>query len=341
VKSREITIPLSYARPKVRTSLQKKLVTGSVDVSTSVSQICHSCHSTSAVFDALTGEIVCTHCGTVLSDRPLVLADTKSKDRAGISSSLAYPDKGLSTVITNSNTDVYGTCLNQQQITNVKRIRYLDKLSSSSAHTRNLKNALVVMASTKDKLGLADPVMERAAYYYRKSLYNKLIKGRSIKEMVVASICVACKEMGVPRTLYELCTAANADPVFAGRCFRMMTWELNITPSVVDATLYISRVASNANINQRVYRTAVDMLDIVKKDACSFGKEPKALASAVLYAACLMERQNDISQARIAKAGGISVVTLRKRLSDVSRLFPEIRTEISDPKIRHSGSRCT
>jgi transcription initiation factor TFIIB len=54
------------------------------------------------------------------------------------------------------------------------------------------------MASTKDKLGVANPVMERAAYYYRKSLYNEVIKGRSFKEMVVASIWAACKEMGVP-----------------------------------------------------------------------------------------------------------------------------------------------
>ena len=46
------------------------------------------------------------------------------------------------------------------------------------------------MAATKDKLILTDSVIERAAYYYRKTLSDGLIKGRSIKEMVVASICV-------------------------------------------------------------------------------------------------------------------------------------------------------
>jgi len=37
-----------------------------------------------------------------------------------------------------------------------------------------------------------------------------------------------------------------------------------------------------------------------------------------------MEEKDNISQAKIAQAGGISVVTLRKRVLDISELFPEI-----------------
>lgn len=37
-----------------------------------------------------------------------------------------------------------------------------------------------------------------------------------------------------------------------------------------------------------------------------------------------MEEKDNISQARIAQAGGISVVTLRKRVLDISELFLEI-----------------
>ena len=81
------------------------------------------------------------------------------------------------------------------------------------------------MATTKDKLTLTDPVIERAAYYYRKTLNSRLIKGRSIKEMVVASVYAACKEMDIPRRLDEISEAANADKIFAGRCFRIMTRE--------------------------------------------------------------------------------------------------------------------
>jgi transcription initiation factor TFIIB len=178
------------------------------------------------------------------------------------------------------------------------------------------------MAAIRDKMTLTDPVMERAAYYYRKTLHNKLIKGRSIREMVVASIYASCKEMEVPRTLSEICDAANADPIFAGKCYRIMARELRISPSIVDSTKYISKVANSACVSQKTYRRAVEMLDVVKKHEISYGKDPKALATAVLYAACIKENESKVSQAKIAAAGSISVVTLRKRFSDILRIIP-------------------
>lgn len=303
---------------------QERPVEGRFDASSS-NLLCHSCNLSTTIFDESSGETVCTNCGAVILERPMILEkDPEANDRMGMSVSLIFPDKGLSTVITNANTDAYGTSLNQAQMNNVNKIRYQDKVSNK-AQIRNLKNAFVTMATIKDKLTLTDPVMERTAYYYRKTLYNRMIKGRSIKEMVVASVYAACKEMEVPRTLYEICDAANADPVFAGRCFRMMSKELRIGPSIVDATRYISKVAGNAGVSHKTSRRAADMLDIVKKNSISYGKEPKALATAVLYAACLIEREPKISQAKIAAAGDISVVTLRKRFSDILALFPEIK----------------
>ena len=149
------------------------------------------------------------------------------------------------------------------------------------------------MSAVKDKLTLTDPVMERAAYYYRKTLDNRLIKGRAIKEMVVASVYAACKEMDIPRRLEDISKAADADNIFAGRCFRIMARELGINSPSVDASRYMSKVAENADVSQKTYRNALDMLDQVKKDPISYGKDPKALATATLYGACVRrERQS-------------------------------------------------
>ena len=73
----------------------------------------------------------------------------ESKDTTGMPSSLVYPDKGLTTTITNQNTDAYGTSLSQDQISNVNKIRYYNRLSDSKTHIRNLKNAFAVMARSK------------------------------------------------------------------------------------------------------------------------------------------------------------------------------------------------
>jgi transcription initiation factor TFIIB len=286
--------------------------------------LCHSCDSLWMIFDESTGETICTKCGAVITERPTTCeAGPHSNESFGNSVSLAFPDKGLSTVITSANIDASGSTLNHDQIQNVNKIRYLDKVSNNNrTQIRNLKNAFVTMAAIRDKMTLTDPVMERAAYYYRKTLHNKLIKGRSIREMVVASIYASCKEMEVPRTLSEICDAANADPIFAGKCYRTMARELRISPSIVDSTKYISKVADSACVSQKTYRRAVEMLDVVKKHEISYGKDPKALATAVLYAACIKENESKVSQAKIAAAGSISVVTLRKRFSDILRIVP-------------------
>jgi transcription initiation factor TFIIB len=288
--------------------------------------ICHLCRSNSTIFDELTGETICSHCAIVISDKQTTYEnDHNLKSEMGQPTSLLFPDKGLSTVITNSNTDAYGTSLNQDQISNGNKLRYYNKLSDSKNHSRNLRNAFAVMAAIKDKLTLTDPVMERAAYYYRKTLDSKLIKGRAIKEMVVASMYAACKEMDIPRRLEDISKAADADNIFAGKCFRLMARELSINSPSVDAARYMSKVSENANVSQKTYRTALDMLEVVKKDPISYGKDPKALATAALYGACLLEEKDKVNQSRLAKAGGISIVTLRKRVLDIARLFPEVQ----------------
>ncbi len=334
MRSRSKRLSLIYEKPLSNKApeQQQNLVTGIVSVNESISQhVCNLCKSTSILFDEPTGETVCSQCGTVASERQMTIEkEFKTNERSGMPFSLAYPDKGLSTVITYSNTDAYGTSLNQDQLSSINKIRYYDRLSDNKNHIRNLSNAFSVIAGLKDKLNLTDSIIERSAYYYRKTLSSGLIKGRSIKEMVVASVYAACKEMDIPRRLDEISEAANANKIFAGRCFRIMTRELSINSPSVDAARYMSRVAENANIGQKTYRTALDMLDIVKKDPISYGKDPKALATAALYGACLVDAAYDINQARLAKAGGISVVTLRKRTLDISELFPEINKSKSE-----------
>lgn len=307
-------------------SVQRIEQEGALEVTTS-SRKCPTCSQINAtIFDGTSGEILCTSCGTVIVDRQETpLGNIIAKNRSGMPSSLAFPDKGLSTTINYSNTDANGSVLNQEQITTSNKIRYLDKIwGSNKNHLRNFKNAFVIMATVSDKLALTGSVIERAAYYYRKAFDSNLIKGRAIKEMVVASLYAACKEMSVPRTLHEISYAANAAPTFSGRCYRIMSRKLKINPAIVDATSYISKIASNANIDQQTYREAVNMLSIAKKNPICHGKEPKAVAATVLYACCLKKKEAYISQSKIAAAGNISVVTLRKRLADILKLFPDV-----------------
>jgi transcription initiation factor TFIIB len=139
--------------------------------------------------------------------------------------------------------------------------------------------------------------------------------------MANASVYAACRELNVPRTLDEICEVANTDSRFAGKCYCLLLrhLKLNYVP-IVDSSFYLSKVTNKANISERTYRRALEMLAKVKGSHMSVGKNPNAVAVAVLYAACLKEGER-ISQAQISLAGGTSPVSLRKRFADVKKIL--------------------
>jgi len=188
---------------------------------------------------------------------------------------------------------------------------------------RNLKNAFDVLIRIKDKLSLSESIVEKSAYYYRKILDQNLIKGRSIKGFVVACVYLSCREMNVPRTIEEIAEIADADKIFAGKCYRLLVRRLKIRLPSIDSTSHLARIAHNAGISEKTLRHALQIMSQIKNDPISFGKDPSAIAVAVLYGACLEEGE-ETSQSRICLAGNVSVVTLRKRFLDIKKIFPHI-----------------
>jgi len=293
--------------------------------------MCSLCDSKALVFDAETSETVCSACGMVVHDNAESMGpewrvysggDIESKSRTGMPTSLAFHDMGLSTFISYSNVDANGATISPEQMSKVQRMRRWNKISSNNrSYHRNLKNAFAILSTIKDKISLNDALIEKSAYNYRKALDRRIIKGRSIRALVVASVYAACRELNVPRTLDEIAETANTDSIFAGKCYRLLVRFLKLHLPVLDSNVYLAKIANKANVSEKTYRRALEMLTAIKENPISHGKDPNALAVAVLYAACLKENEK-VSQAQIAVAGDTSIVTLRKRYQDVKSIFP-------------------
>ena len=291
---------------------------------------CQNCKGETVVFDHGTGEKICSGCGIVLSVEreyidPLLDTNTNlSNMNLGTPSSLAHHDKNLSTMISYSNVDADGIAISVDQRSAIQRMRRWNKISNNNrSYHRNLKNAFAVLIRIKDKLSLSETIIEKSAYYYRKILDQNLIKGRSIKGFVVACVYASCREMNVPRTIEEIAEISNTDKIFAGKCYRLLVRQLKVRLPSIDSTSHLGRIANNAGISERTLRHAVQMMSQIKDDPISFGKDPCAIAVAVLYGACL-DKGEKTSQSRISLAGNVSVVTLRKRFLDIKKIFPQI-----------------
>jgi transcription initiation factor TFIIB len=92
--------------------------------------------------------------------------------------------------------------------------------------------------------------------------------------------------------------------------------ELKIGHVQFKPTIFIRKIADEADINERAIRESIDMLLAIQNENAFTGKNTLSVAAAILYLTCKKNGQK-ISQARIASAANINIMTLRKRLSEV------------------------
>jgi transcription initiation factor TFIIB len=93
----------------------------------------------------------------------------------------------------------------------------------------------------------------------------------------------------VPRTLVEIAQTANADTIFAGKCYRLLLRHLKLHLPIIDSNVYLTKIANRGRVTEKAYPRALQMLSIVKENPISHGKDPNAFAVAVLYDTCLKE----------------------------------------------------
>lgn len=200
-------------------------------------------------------------------------------------------------------------------------------LPNKRSYKRNLRHAFNILNIIEYKLSLPAEVIENSAKYYQRALDENIIKGRSIGAFAVASLYVACREFGIPRQLREIANVVKVDPVIARKCYRMLLRDLELNLPFIDCDTYLSKIAKDLLINEKTYQRGLEILEMVKEDFLSYGKDPNTVAAAVLYVACLKEGEK-IIQSRIAAAGNISIVTLRKRAIDVIKVISYLKEDL-------------
>jgi transcription initiation factor TFIIB len=283
------------------------------------------------VTDPDTGELIHKDTGEVISDNALSqekewrafdVQETKNRARVGAPTSLAFHDMGLSTTIGKEATDASGNPIDAATKMRMGRLRMWNSRSQiRSPIERNLQRAFTMLSRIKDRLGLPNHVTEKAAYVYRKAQERGLIRGDSIGSVLTASIYVAARQSGVLRTLEDISESSNVKPKQAAKSYRRILSELDIKVPLIDPTKYIVKVANNLNFDEKIKRKALELMEQAQKKNILVGKDPISMAASILYLVNLAEGQRNRrkTQAEIAKAAGITEVTLRNRSKELRK----------------------
>ena len=292
---------------------------------------CSICNNNNGqiITDTESGEIICRNCGMVMLDnvqetRPEWRSFTteeanNSRSRTGMPTSLARHDKGLATIIGRTNKDASGQVLDAAMRTTMERLRTWDFRTQAHTSTdRNLRQAFSELDRLKDKLGLPDSVIEKTAYIYRKVQERGLVRGRTISSVLAAAAYIACREMGMSRTLDDIAHLNNIKHKELARTFRLLVLELDLKVPMIDPMKCVVKVANKAKLSEKTKRQAMNIMHDIVKSGVSAGKDPMGLAGSVIYMSSINTGET-ITQMDIADAAGVTEVTIRNRYKDIKK----------------------
>lgn len=292
---------------------------------------CPRCGSKNLIRDLDAGEEVCSECGLVISEdivdvgpewRAFTNAEKENRPRTGMARSYTLYDMGLSTSF-NGTRDGRGNKLDADTQSRMNKLKkYDNRTKLDDTWGRNLSIAMAELDRLSTALHIPKNVKENAALIYRKALKADLIRGRSIDAFVAASLYAACRAQKVPRPLKNISKASTREHSEVSRSYRLLLKELKLRMPVDDPMKFVPGIASKLKVKHDTERKAVDILRKAKERQGLSGKDPRGIAAAALYMACIDNNDKRI-QKDVAAAAGTTEVTLRNRLRGLEDVLNE------------------
>lgn len=289
---------------------------------------CNQCQNYTLVLDVLSSEYVCSTCGCVSNEKiynneltNFEKGEYKDKSRIGMPESLTVSHKGLSTLIGLNDTDGRGKMLDPVQKETIQRLRTWNNRSQlNDSISRNLDKALKFLNNFGDKLYLSPPVMENAAYIYRKAAIRKLAKGRSTVSLVAASIYAACREISIPKTISDIAYVCNIPSKEIMSHYKLILKELSLKIPVIQGIDYVTLISNRLKLTEKTKREALRIFSLVQHSRISIGKNPRAFAGAIIYIAS-QDSNEFLRQVEVCQVADISTVSLRKRCKEIKTIL--------------------
>ncbi|MHA1150855.1 MAG: transcription initiation factor IIB [Promethearchaeota archaeon] len=267
------------------------------------------------------GERVCRYCGLIVNEREIDIAhpdkraftykDRKEKINYCPPISAFSPDIGLSTLI------------DRTQICNSDFLRAAKIDSQLNWKDRNMLIALTELKRISYNLNIVSHIKELAFDLYKKAFDANILKGRSIKAMVIACLYHACKIENFPRTLQELLDQSSSNQKSIIKCYRVLLKALSLenhNSKPLDPLILIPRYVADLGLDTEFEGMVIKVLRKYKKNKFINGVNPKGLCAGSIYLVAKLKNIK-LSQKNISQVIGITEVTLRARYKEIIKVM--------------------
>ncbi len=288
---------------------------------------CPECGSAQIVEDLDQGEVVCRACGLVLSQYIISrkpewnVYTEEDKKRGGRVGPPMLPGSGgrdLSTVIDFNARNGAGRTLSSSEQQEAKKLgRWQRRIQNTISTDRNLAQAMLELDKITSILHIPVPIKQQATLTYRRALKKNIVRRRSISDVIVACLYVACRSSGTPRSLREVCHVAGVKSKAVSRVYRLLLREFEMKMPIDDPKRFISGIASRIHASPRVEKRSLVLLEQVRKKNLVRGRSPRGIAGTMLYIASILEKEGNLTQQEVARAADVTEVTVRNRYREL------------------------
>jgi len=275
-------------------------------------------HGKNYIIDPVTGDVIDPETGEVIEDHVVSMGaewrafsrdEWRRRARASDRVRLSVHDAGL-------HTDVYIPKFKTEKAAKALKLKLMNRKVRVSKSERKLVEMLMRMWHIARSLGLSDEVIETAGSILRKLNSFKPIRREVALEYIAAAITAAAKMHGVAIRGKELAEKLHLRPKKFWEALRDIEMLGLAKPVGVDPRKYLQGFANALGLSYRVVFLASKIIDLLKRRGITEGKDPAGIAAATLYIASILLDEKR-PQKRIAKATGVTEVTIRNRYREI------------------------
>ena len=280
---------------------------------------CPECQKEDILLDSSRGELICQNCGMVVSQKEIDLGpewriysheDFKKKKRVGPPIDFAVFDKNLGSIIDTNNRDIFGKNILSNKIDEIHRLRKWNvRMKMHTSIRYNLSNAMITLEKITSQLNLPKIVKIASSLLYRKILKKKLTRGRSISQIIIATIYLVCRLYSIPIKLIDLINLYDEDIKSTRNYYNLIVNELNLKTNRPPISVFISRYCNELNLSNSVEQLSLNISEIINKRGLLIGKKPSSIVGAIIYTAAIINRERK-SQKQISEVVGTSESTI-------------------------------
>jgi transcription initiation factor TFIIIB Brf1 subunit/transcription initiation factor TFIIB len=170
------------------------------------------------------------------------------------------------------------------------------------------------------KLELTNEMIHKTKYIYQKAKEVGIVRGRSSYPVLAAAAYIDSRQLGVTKTMTDFTSILRVGRKQLARNYRLLINKLSLKIPSNDPFILLDKLASKCKVGEETKRQANILMNYTLRSDFHVGKNPMSIVSSVLYIACATTLEHR-SQTVIARAAGITSVTLGSRIKDLKELL--------------------